>query len=49
MQISENIQFSVSLPRWMVTELDQMRQNENRSRNNMVETLLRERLGKKKK
>lgn len=37
------------LPQWMVAEVDQMAKAQNRSRSNMLETLLRERFGKKVK
>ena len=41
-----NIQISLRFPEWMVSQVDQMACEQHRSRNNMFEILLLERLGK---
>lgn len=49
MQLTEkSFHMSVRLPEWLIKDIDKMAQLSNRTRSNMVETILRERVGKRK-
>lgn len=44
---TEYTRLMIRIPNWMIVEVDQMAMAQNRNRSNLIETLLRERFGKK--